>query len=99
MNTRVELIAQEHDEGLNTKRSIAKPKVGAVFGEIGCYVKMVGSRNKHQVLLDEHIGNHLPNCVTVIELCSGEKTNTTWYRLSEWPSKKQINRVLSQIKD
>jgi len=34
--------------------------------------------------LDEHIGNHSPNCVTVVEMCTGEKTNTTWSRLSEW---------------
>lgn len=59
----------------------------AVFGQIGCFVRLKGSRNKHQVLLDEHIGNHYPNCVTVIELCNGEITNTTWSRLYEWVSK------------
>lgn len=54
------------------------------FGEIGCFVKLKGSNTKHQVISDEHIGNHLPNCVEVIELCTCEKTKTTWAKLSEW---------------
>lgn len=65
----------------------ANTVLSAVFGQIGCYVKMRGSRNKHIVVSDEHIGNHLPNCVTVVELCNGETTQTTWARLSEWSVK------------
>jgi len=75
---------EQNVDGLNVSPAIAKPMLPAVFGEIGCFVKMRGSRNKHKVLLDEHIGNHSPNCVTVVEMCTGEKTNTTWSRLSEW---------------
>ena len=48
------------------------------FGQVGCFVKLRGSRNKHKVLLDEHIGNNLPNRVTVIEVISGDTTDTTW---------------------
>ena len=74
-------------EDLNVSPAIAKPMLPAVWGEIGCFVKMRGSRNKHQVLLDEHVGHYLPNRVTVVELCTGEKTDTTWSMLSEWSSK------------
>jgi hypothetical protein len=57
------------------------------YGEIGCFVRMKGIRTKHKVVGIEHIGNHFPDLVIVIELCTGEKTNTTWRELSEWQSK------------
>ena len=79
-----ELKDMQKDNLKNEHPTDANNVLSAVFGEIGCYVKMRGSRNKHQVIADEHIGNHLPNCVTVIELSNGEETNTTWSRLSEW---------------
>jgi len=54
------------------------------MSNIGKFVKLKGSRNKHVVVSDEHIGNHLPNCVTVREVKSVEETTTTWSDLSLW---------------
>lgn len=63
------------------------------FGSIGCFVLLKGERTKHKVVLDEHIGNGLPNCVTVIELCSGISSNTTWSNLFEWETVKKSKKI------
>lgn len=64
------------------------------FGEIGCFVKVVGNRNKHQVISDEHIDDYLQNCVTVVELCTEKETSTTWARLLEWETKSRTSKPL-----
>lgn len=56
------------------------------FGKEGCFVKVRGYRTKHIVVSDDHVGNHLPNCITIKEIKTGDERHTTWRELSEWRS-------------
>jgi len=60
------------------------------FGKIGCFVKIIGNRNKHIVISDENFGVKYPNCVEIKELKTGEFTATTWSRLTEWNTNHNI---------